>query len=190
MVILQGGDDVIGNIVRCIDRFGISGRLLVSAADLPFLTAQTVRAFLAECLAPEAQLFYPIVPRAVFSARYPGYPKTFFRLKDGIFTGGSVFLADAGSAGSISGFVKMYFDNRKHPLKLAGMIGLRNLVKFLLGRLSVPEVTAAARRLLGAEVAVVISGQPQLALDLDRQSQLELVRSRIDAQSDSRLTSG
>jgi hypothetical protein len=138
----------------------------------------------------EAQLFYPIVPKDVFCDVYPGYPKTFFRLKDGIFTGGSVFIADAGAAGKISGFVQTYFNNRKHPVKLAGMIGLCNLMKFLLGRLSVTEVTNAGRKLLGAEIAVVISRQPQLALDLDRQNQLELVRGLIAAQSDSCLISG
>lgn len=190
VVIIQGGNDVIGNIARCIDAYGIIGRFLVSASDLPFITAQTVRDFISGCTTLDAQLFYPIVPKEVFCHQYPEYPKTFFRLSDGIFTSGSVFIADAGSAGKISGFVQTYFNNRKHPLKLAGMIGFIHLLKFLFGRLSVLEVTEAARKLLGAEVAVVISRQPQLALDLDRHNQLELVRRCLADQTDSCLISG
>ena len=49
--------------------------LLVLSADIPWLRPEGLRAFLAH--APEADLVYPIIPRAVAEAQFPGQRRTY-----------------------------------------------------------------------------------------------------------------
>jgi len=173
--IIQGSANVIKNITDCITKNGIHGSFIVLASDLPFVSDRTIRDFISDSLWLKAHLYYPIVSKKIFKERYPEYAKTFFRLKEGIFTGGSVFIADAEATVAVSEFVQDYFNNRKHPFKIAGMIGLKGLFKFLSGRLSISEVVEAVRKRTGYEAAIIISKHPQIALDLDKQSQIKLL---------------
>ncbi|MBI3976187.1 MAG: nucleotidyltransferase family protein, partial [Armatimonadetes bacterium] len=50
--------------------------VMVSASDIPLLTAEAVEDFLGACAKEAADFYYPIVPQSVLEDRYPGARKT------------------------------------------------------------------------------------------------------------------
>lgn len=148
----------------------VEGRVLVATADLPHLTPEAVR-FLLE-RAPEAALVYPIVPKERVEARFPGNRRTYARLREGTFTGGNLLLLDKALFFQALPLARRAVALRKNPLALARMVGLDILVKLLLGRLSLLEVEARAKRILGVEARALITPYPEVGVDVDREEDL------------------
>jgi len=148
----------------------VEGRVLVATADLPHLTPEAVR-FLLE-RAPEAALVYPIVPKERVEARFPGNRRTYARLREGTFTGGNLLLLDKALFFQALPLARRAVALRKNPLALARMVGLDILLKLLLGRLSLLEVEARAKRILGVEARALITPYPEVGVDVDREEDL------------------
>jgi hypothetical protein len=148
----------------------VEGRVLVATADLPHLTPEAVRFVLER--APEAALVYPIVPKERVEARFPGNRRTYARLREGTFTGGNLLLLDKPLFFRALPLAKEVVALRKRPLALARRIGWDILLKLLLGRLSLGELEARARRLLGVEARALITPYPEVGVDVDREEDL------------------
>ena len=137
----------------------VDGRVLVATADIPHLT-------------PEAALVYPIVPKEAVEARFPGNRRTYARLKEGTFTGGNLLLLDKALFFQALPLARRVVALRKRPLALARLIGLDILLKLLLGRLSLPELEARARRILGVEARALVTPYPEVGVDVDKEEDL------------------
>ncbi len=136
------------------------------ASDLPLLTATAVEGFLRRC-AGEADLFYPIVPQAAIEAGYPGAHKTYVKVTDGTFCGGSAILFSPAAIDRIRPFLEQVVNARKKPWLLAQLFGWALVMKFASGRLSLAEVEARAFEVTGLRARAVIIEAPELALDVD-----------------------
>ncbi|GAA6755358.1 acylneuraminate cytidylyltransferase [Thermus sp. 2.9] len=148
----------------------VEGRVLVATADIPHLTPEAVRFVLER--APEAALVYPIVPKEAVEARFPNTKRTYARLKEGTFTGGNLLLLDKALFFQALPLAKQVVALRKRPLALARLVGLDILLKLLLGRLSLAEVEARARRILGVEARALLTPYPEVGVDVDREEEL------------------
>ncbi|MFZ5592589.1 MAG: hypothetical protein ACOY81_12390, partial [Bacillota bacterium] len=65
---------------------------------------------------------------------------------------------------------------RKSPLRLAGLVGWGFLLRFLLRRITLAEAERKVSQLLGVEGAVVLCSDPEVGVDVDKPSDLLLVR--------------
>lgn len=137
----------------------MAGKVLVATADIPHLRAEAVRFVLEN--APEAALVYPIVPKERVEARFPGNRRTYARLREGTFTGGNLLLLDKALFFQALPLAKEVVALRKRPLALARRIGWDILLKLLLGRLSLGDLEARARRLLGVEARALPTPYPR-----------------------------
>ena len=147
--------------------------VLIATADIPLITAPIVERFLAQC--PEREVVYAVVPQGVTERRFPGVRRTYFRLREGSFTGGNLFVARPGAILRARRHAERLLAHRKQPWLLAGDIGLGTLVKFLLRRLSLRDAERMAGRLLGIDGAAVICEDPEVGVDVDKLSDLHVV---------------
>ncbi|ADV68877.1 NTP transferase domain-containing protein [Deinococcus maricopensis] len=149
-------------------------RVMVVTADIPMLTG----AELAEVLdaAPNAGLVYPVVTRAACEAAYPGVKRTYARLRDGVFTGGNVFLLDPSLIGRFLPRLRALLAARKNPARLALMIGPGVLVRLLLGRLRIAALEARVGALLGVEARALVTARASVGTDVDKLEDLALAR--------------
>lgn len=175
-VILDGGSTIIETIRKGMAALGHSRKVLVATADIPLLTAEAVNHFLAQCSNIEAELYYPIVPREVNERIYPGNKRTYVRLREGVFTGGNLFLVSPSIVDQCAQVAEKIIANRKNPLKLCHMLGWTFVIRFLLGTLRLRDVEQRVANLLGVSGAVIQSPYPELGIDVDKPSDLELVR--------------
>nr|WP_279232292.1 NTP transferase domain-containing protein [Thermus albus] len=159
---------LLGNLEAALGH--VEGRVLVATADIPHLTAEAVRFVLEK--APEAALVYPIVPKGAVEARFPHTRRTYARLREGVFTGGNLLLLHKELFFQALPLAKRVVALRKKPLALARLIGLDILLKLLLGRLTLPELEARARGILGVEARALITPYPEVGVDVDREEDL------------------
>lgn len=182
--VLDGGSTIMETIQIGMNALGHKQQVLVVTADIPLLTPEAVNDFIAQCShSREADLYYPVVTRQVNELYYPGNKRTYVKLKEGVFTGGNIFLVNPAIVPRCLAVAEQIIAQRKNPLKLCRIIGWGFVLKFLCRMLSVREVEQQFSQLLGIRGAVVFSGYPELGLDVDKPSDLELVKSVFSVKS-------
>lgn len=175
-VVLEGGASMLETIQIGLAEVEGGQKALIATGDIPLLTAAAVEDFLLLCRSKDAEVYYPIVSRETNDTHYPGGKRTYVRFKDGVYTGGNLFLVDPRVVPRCVAVAEKIIANRKNPLQLCRILGWGFVVSFLLGRLSLEKVKDRVAELLRVEGAVVYSAYPQLGIDVDKPSDLELVR--------------
>ncbi|MBI3975300.1 MAG: hypothetical protein HY334_02810, partial [Armatimonadetes bacterium] len=128
-----------------------------------------VEDFLGACAKEAADFYYPIVPQSVLEDRYPGARKTFIRVVDGAFTGGSVFLFSPRVVDKVRDFAERVLRARKKPWLMAQLFGWSTVMKFSSGRLSIKDLETRAQEITGLAARAVVIRRPELALDADEE---------------------
>lgn len=172
---VPAGQTVLENVQIGMQALPAPGRVLVVTSDIPLLTGEAVDDFLAQCRDEAVDLYYPIVPRSAVENRFPGVRRTYVRLKEGVFTGGNLFLVNPGIFPRCLQKGEQLVAARKNPLQLARLVGLSFLIKFIIRRLSLQEAQTKVSQLLGIRGEAVISRYPEVGLDVDKPGDLELV---------------
>jgi GTP:adenosylcobinamide-phosphate guanylyltransferase len=175
-ILLQGGHTLVETIQLGMKALGHTNKVLVVTADIPLLTPESIADFFSQCAAVEADLYYPIVSKEINNTCYPGSKRTYVKFKDGTYTGGNIFLVNPAIVPQCLAVAEKLIDNRKNPFKLCCLLGWGFVLQFLLGTLSLTKVRERVETLLGITGAVVQSRYPELGIDVDKPSDLELVR--------------
>lgn len=173
--------DLLANVQAALDVLQSSGWVLVCAADLPLLSPRAVSNFLQACAAREADFYYGIVRREDLEGRFPGARKTFVRVREGAFTGGSLVLLKPAVVGRVRPVLRQVVEARKNPAGLASLLGPATVLRYMMGRLSVADVEQRAWELTGLRGVAVVCSDPEVALDLDvgKPENLELVEREL-----------
>lgn len=177
--VLAGGQTIMETIRIGTEALGHQEKTLVATADIPLLTPDAVNDFLTQCSGVEADFYYPIVSKEINERRYPSTRRTYVSLREGTFTGGNIFLVNPDIVTRSLAVANRIIENRKKPLTLCSILGWSFVCKFLIGTLCLAEVENRVSELLRIRGAVVHSRFPELGIDVDKPSDLELVRSAI-----------
>lgn len=152
---------------------------LILGSDIPLITADVIERLLEACRQVPAFFHYPIVERSICIERFPDVRRTFVRVRDGVFTGGNVFLVRREAAPRLLDLVGSFFAARKSPLRLAGLLGWRTVFRFLTRRAAIAELEGVFTRLAGVPCRAVIFPHPEIGIDVDKPKDLELVRAHF-----------
>ncbi|NLK51975.1 MAG: NTP transferase domain-containing protein [Syntrophomonadaceae bacterium] len=159
----------------------LSDLVLVTAGDIPMITPEAIQNFLGLCHKRKADLYYPIVTREASESKYPGMQRTYVRLREGYFTGGNLILVDPTVVERCAKLADQMILRRKNPLALCQLLGWRFVLKFLFHYLSLPEVEKKVSTMLGINGVAVISDYPEVGVDVDKPSDLQLARRLLKA---------
>lgn len=174
--IVPGGETIIDTIRQGMQALGHQRQVLVVTADIPLLTAAAVDDFISRCQEKQADLYYPIVRKEVNERQYPGTKRTYVKFREGTFTGGNIFLVNPAIVPRCLPRAERLIAYRKKPFQLARVLGWGFVCRFLLGCLDLPSVEKRVEKLLGIRGAVVQSPYPEVGIDVDKPSDLALVR--------------
>lgn len=153
--------------------------LLIVTSDIPLITGPVIEGFLQLCRARAADLYYPVVEKSVNEQKYPRVTRTYVTLKEGVFTGGNLFLVNPRVIEETAPKVKRFIELRKQPLRLAGLLGWTFVLRFLLKNLSLADLEAKISKLWQLRGAVVICPYPEVGIDVDKPSDLQLARAAL-----------
>ena len=152
---------------------------LLITADLPFLKAESLHAFLSNC-DPEAGWNYPIIPIEECRRDHPNLPRTTMRLREGEFTGGNIALIEQHAFQTARPFIQKAYDARKSPIKLGQIAGIKTLALIAATKL-LPKVTTlpALERTIGAflksPAKAVITHASDIGTDIDDYAQYQAI---------------
>lgn len=177
--LVEGGSTIAQTILLGMEALGHQRKVLVVTADIPLLTPVAIDHFLNQCAEVEVDLYYPIVSKETNNQHYPGNKRTYVRFKDGIYTGGNIFLVNPAIVPQCLSAAGELIDNRKNPFKLCCLLGWGFVLRFLIGQLSLSKVKERVADILGITGAVIQSPYPELGIDVDKPSDLELVRTTV-----------
>ncbi|MCA9930404.1 MAG: nucleotidyltransferase family protein [Anaerolineales bacterium] len=171
---------LIGNVIagiRFLQKQNPETKLvMLSSADIPAITPAIVNAFIESCRPHDRAIYYNFVDKPTMDGRFPGSNRTFVKLKGTEIAGGDMLLVDAALADSHTDLWQALTEGRKHAWKLARVVGLGFLIKFLFHRVGLADIEATAERIIGKPVQVVLSPFAELAMDADKPHQVDLLQ--------------
>lgn len=150
--------------------------LLLTSADIPLVTGPLIDSLLESYRPFDRVFYYPMVTEEAMEKRFPGSKRTFVPLKNLKIAGGDIFLIQPFIADSNRELWDAMTNARKHAWKLARIVGLGTMLKFLFRRLSIADLEAIGLRMLGHPIKVVITPHAELAMDGDKPYQVDLLR--------------
>jgi GTP:adenosylcobinamide-phosphate guanylyltransferase len=163
------------NLEAAMQPFKTDKRVIIVSSDIPMITGEVVDDFVNRCINTDADLCYPIVEKSLNESLFPGFKRTYVRLKEGTFTGGNIFYINPAIFERCREFAALLVEYRKTPWKTARILGLDLLTLLTLGRLSISKVEKRFFEILGIKAVAIISPFPQLANDVDKPSDIEMV---------------
>ncbi len=175
-ILVERSGSLVQNLKAGVEALRPDGRVLIVTADLPLLTPDAVEDLLAKAAARPADLYYPLLRKETNEAKYPGMKRTYLSIAEGTFTGGNVVLTTASALEACGRLLDLAVATRKKPWLMASVLGPALTVKFLAKRLSVRDVERRFYRMTGVRGVALVSDFAEIAVDVDKPSDLELVR--------------
>lgn len=183
LLFVGAGEDVIeslANAVRVLEKNGTTERILVVPTDIPFITAEAIEDFLIRTQKMEADFFYPLTSREVNEAKFPGVVRTYVKLREGIYTGGNLFVIRHQVLAPCIEKARQIIAHRKNPLAIARLFGFSIAFKYIFGRLNIPLAEKRFQEVMGIKGKAIISPFAEVGVDVDKPSDLELAQKYLD----------
>jgi GTP:adenosylcobinamide-phosphate guanylyltransferase len=171
---------ILENIEAGLRMLPAEKRVLLVTSDIPLLTPQAVEAFLALCGDLSGDLYYPVIEKNTVDNKFPSTRRTYVKTKEGVFTGGNLFLLNPAVFKKCMENGQKIINLRKSPIGLCRLMGLKFVVKFLMRSLTLKEAEEKVSLLLGGiKGRVVISQHPEVGVDVDKPVDYELALKTI-----------
>ena len=167
---------------------GVPLPLLVTTADHPLLTPEMITHFLDNSRRSGADLCVGFAKRDTIEAAYPDTRRTYLPVGGRDLSGCNLFYLENKQAMQVLEFWKDVEQDRKHPWRIARRLGWSFLIKLLLKRHRSESVFALLSKRLGAEIKPVILPFAEAAVDVDKTSDLIMVRGIIEKRKSNRNT--
>lgn len=169
------------NMSRGVENLPGAERILLATCDIPLITPQAIEDFLDRCGDRSADIYYPVVPREVVERSFLRTRRTYVTFREGDFTGGNLFLISPGAVNRCMDKGQQLVDARKSPFRLSRLMGVPFLIKFMLRMVTLKEAERKASDVLGIQGAVVVTTYPEVGVDVDKPSDLDLVSKVLDS---------
>jgi GTP:adenosylcobinamide-phosphate guanylyltransferase len=175
--ILQSTGSPSRSVLESLDQLGLdAGPILVTTADHALLDDAMLEHFFAASAESAADLCLALVPRSRIEARFPETRRTYLRFRGEAYSGANLFLFRSPAARGAALFWQRVEGLRKRPWRIARAFGLRNLLRFVMRRLTLEEAFERVSRVLGIRVEAIALPQAEAAVDVDKLEDLVLVR--------------
>ncbi|MFN2448452.1 MAG: NTP transferase domain-containing protein [Candidatus Baltobacteraceae bacterium] len=162
------------SLANGLEGLGLQDEVLVSTSDLPVLTPAAVDDYVIRANEAAADVTYGCVERRVHLAAYPNVPHTWAHLNEGSFCGTGFVTLRPRVWPSLERFIERLGHARKNPFALARIFGFRTSVRYVARRLTIAHAEGRASYVIGARVRAVVSPYPQIAVNVDRLSDIAL----------------
>jgi molybdopterin-guanine dinucleotide biosynthesis protein A len=155
--------------------------ILGCTADIPAITPAMVDGFVDACRPWDHGVYYNFVSREKLESRFPNSNRTYSKISGTEVASGGLTVVQPAIAERNRALLEMLTAARKHPWRVARIVGLPFLLKFLFQRVTFADVEATAGRIIGAPVQIVLSSPAEVAMDADKPFQVDMLRAEFAA---------
>jgi len=174
------GPRMIESLTSGLAGFDPNAPILVAASDLPMLTRSALDEVIESAMQRDLDVAYSCLERRYHDAEYAHVPHTWARLREGQFCGGGITAIKPRALPRLAQLLDALGAARKAPLRLASILGWDIVPAFLIGRLSIANAEARATRLLGAPAGAIQCTHPEIAINVDRVSDISLAERLLE----------
>ena len=172
-------ENLIGGISKVLEINPSATRVLLVSSDIPAITSEMVDWEVETCLQTDVDLCYNVAKRETVENQYPGSKRTYLKLKDMEVTGGDMNVVHTSVASIDPTMWRRLVETRKNPIKQASIIGFDTLLLVLLHQITLQNAVEKATRRLHMTGQAIISPYAEIAMDVDKPHQLELMRADL-----------
>ena len=153
-----------------------------ASADIPAVTGEMIDWLVDKAMETRHDIYYGVVKKETMEARYPNSNRTFTKLKDMELCGADIHIAHHTMTTDPEHLAvwDVLIGKRKSPLKQAASVGIWTLVLLLLGRISLADAVARVSKKLNIDARAVIWDYAEVAMDVDKPHQLEMLRKDLE----------
>lgn len=150
--------------------------VLLTTADHALLTPALVRTFLDAGRGAGADVSVGLVPFERVQGAFPGVRRTVLRFRGAAYCTCNLFAIWTPAGAAVVDYWVRVEQQRKHPVRLvAGVLGIRGLLGYVLGLLTLESALSRASRRLGARIAPVLLENAEASIDVDTPEDLRRV---------------
>lgn len=176
--------DIIDNVFAGLDRLQKINpnvkKLLLLSSDIPLITPETVRGFVAECGSQEAEVYYAMVEEPTMESHFPASNRTYIPFKGGRYSGGDIFLIDVSAVRGNIALAKAATGARKNYFQQIRLIGWSFIIRFLLRRLTVHEAAIEVSAKANLDGRVIDTRYAELGMDLDKPHHYDIIKAHLE----------
>ncbi len=166
----------LANAVQLLKNYSISEMVLVMPTDIPFITRAAIDDFIEQAERTDGDFFYALTSKEVNEKKFPGVSRTYVHLKEGIFTGGNLFLMRSEMIDKALDMAVQLVMRRKNPLAMGRLFGFRMVCNYLLKKLSIDMAEKRFYEVVNIKGKAIISTFAEVGVDVDKLSDLELAK--------------
>lgn len=167
------------NIYAPYRRGLMQGPFLLVTGDIPLLTVEALEDFLQQCSPYDLDFYYPIIPKEAIERRYPATKRTYVPLKEGVFTGGNIFVVRAEKIEKSLPQVEDFIRLRKSFIRMMSKLGITFILKYISRRLVIEDLVKQCKVLFDVEAKAVITWYPEIGTDMDKASDLAFFQQQL-----------
>jgi GTP:adenosylcobinamide-phosphate guanylyltransferase len=156
--------------------------ILVTTADHALLTAQIVDFFCNEILQLGCDVAAGLTPYDGVISAFPGTQRTAIKFSDGAYSGCNLFGFLNTRSHRAAAFWRQIEQERKKPLRMIRILGWWALIRYVTGRLSLPDALAYLSKRIGIRGGAVILPFPEAAVDVDSVDDWHFVQTLVKKQ--------
>ena len=175
-------DNIKAGLRHNYDRNPTASHVLVASCDIPAITSEIVDWRVRDSLDYESDLDYVAVARETMESRFPGADRSYIKLKDYALCGGDLNIVRVAMLEKEYIWARL-IETRKNVFKQVGLIGLDLLLLLLLGRITLKYAELRVSERIGIVGRVCLSPYAELAMDIDKPHQLEVMRQHLGNRS-------
>jgi NDP-sugar pyrophosphorylase family protein len=165
------------------NRYPDMDAVLLCTSDIPTITGPIVDALVEECLRTDHDLYYTVIERSVMEKRFPGSHRSYVHLREGDFAGGDIIVVRPSLGITNRDLWNELAAARKNAFRQARLVGLGLFLKLITRRLSLGDAERRVSKVLNVNGRVVPFSYAEVGMDVDKPSQLEIVRAEMEART-------
>ncbi len=176
------GATIATSLDKVLDQEDTRFPVLITTADNVLLSAPMIDDFLSA--AEDTDIAIAVVEKQVLLHRYPASRRTWLKLRGGHYSGANLFYFGSPKARQILRYWAEVEQDRKKGWKILTIFGPWLLFLAVTRMLTVDQLAARVGKKLGLAIRIVPMAQAEACIDVDKDSDLEMVEQIIAARNE------
>lgn len=156
-----------------------ANQVALISADIPAILPEHINWVVNTASQYDLDLCYTVIKQEVMEQRFPSSKRTYTHLKDCNVCGGDLNVVRASAVLREDTVWDQLVATRKNPVKQAAIIGFDTVFLLLLGQITLAKAIEKVTRRIGLTGQALISPYAEIGMDVDKPSQLELIRADL-----------
>jgi choline kinase len=179
--------NIVTGINKALELNKRSKYVLVVSSDIPAIKPEMIDWLIKTCMETKDDLYYGVCPKDVMESRFPGSKRTYTHLKDMDVCGADMNITHVRMATEHLDMWEQLIGSRKSPLKSASLIGFGTLLALFTRRLTLEDAVTRVCKRIGIKGRAIVWPYAEPCMDVDKPSQLELLRADLEVNNRKRL---